>query len=732
MTTVKRSFCRLCAAYCPIEVTVDGGRAIAVRGNKRAPLYGGYTCPKGRALPALHANPRRLTHSLKRLPDGSRVPISSALAMKEIAAKLSSIIERHGPRSVALYIGNAVTLYPTTPMVAGALMGAIGSPMSFTAGTLDQPGIQIAGALHGIWLGGRTAIENADVALIVGGNPLISKQHFAQNPGRRITDSIAGGTKLIVIDPRRTETAARAHVHIQGRPGEDATILAGLLHLIFAANAVDDAFVDLNTEGIYLLREAVAPFTPAYVADRAGIDRNVLDEAALLLCNARTAAFASGTGSTMSMHGTLNCYLQLCIQSVRGFWAREGERFTRSRVTLPRFVPKAQPRGPFQAWGFDPQIRIRGLRNSVAGLPTGALAEEILTPGDGQIRALFCTGNPVKAFPDSALTQRALENLELLVTPTVELTDTAVLAHYVIATKMTLETPATTQFQEAVGIAHPGYGWEVPYAAYTPALLSPPAGADVIEDWQLFYRVAQEMGLQLSISAAIDATNASASQGDDIILDMAMEPSSEDLLAALLDRAVVKLAEIRKHPDGRVFGEAQEHVVPRDPDCSDRLQLADDTMIDELGDIIREDYSGLRRSQEVIFPLLLVPSRLNRTFNSMYRDVPGLASQPANPVRLHPSDLVRLKIFAGDVVEIRSPHGAVQAIAAEDDRLLPGVISLSHGFGPSPYEHAPASAGANVNRLLRIDDEFDRITGMPRMSAVPVAVCKVEHAETAA
>jgi anaerobic selenocysteine-containing dehydrogenase len=644
----------------------------------------------------------------------------------EVAERLQGILRKHGPRSVAFYLGNAAILYPSTVPFAGAFMAAIGSPMFFTAGTIDQPGIQIAGALHGTWRGGATPLETADAILLVGGNPLISKQYFGPNPGRRLTDALRRGAKLIVIDPRRSETARRADVHLQAYPGEDPTVLAGILHLLCTQDLVDRAFVEDHTAGLDALTAATAPFTPDYVARRAGVDASLLRSAAAILAEACKAVVVGGTGMSMGTRGSLSSYLLLCLQSIRGFWAREGDEFSRSRVLLPRVRARAQAAAPSAAWSDEPPIRIRGLKNSVAGLPTGALCEEMLLPGEGQIRALFTTGNPFKAFPDANLTRRALESLELLVTPNIELTDTAWLAHYVVATKMTLETPATTQFVEAVGLAHPGYGWEQPYGSYTPALLEPPAGSDLIEEWQFFYRLAKRMGLQLRIPLETLATNAVASTAAEVAIDMHNEPSSEDMLALVTQGAAVPLDEVRRHPDGQVFDEARETVGPGEPECRDRLDLANPEMLRELAVVASEDGES-RRWCSHEYPLLLVPGRLNRSFNSMYRHLPGLAAYPANPVRMNSADIVALGLSPGDLVEVRSRHGRIEAVLGVDDALREGVVALTHGYGVGPKDAPdPIREGANVNALLRVDDEYDAVTGMPRMSAIPVAVKRAE------
>jgi anaerobic selenocysteine-containing dehydrogenase len=645
---VKTSTCRACSAYCPIEVSIEDGRVVKVDGNHAAPLYGGFICPKGRALTAMHSDPNRLTHCLKRQPDGSFKPIGSAQAIDEISAKLSEIITTHGPRAVAGFTGGPSVEQPAGAPLMISFLRAIRSQMSFSAATFDQPGMAIANALHGTWAGGRMRPESWDVFLLIGGNPIISKQYFGQNPGEQLKALNKNGTKLIVIDPRRTETARKAHVHLQSIPGEDPTIIAGLIHLIIANDWVNRDFVALNTQGIDQLAQAVSRFTPDYVANRAGIREEDLREAASIIGHARTGDFGSGTGPSMATRGTLTAYLMLCLQTLRGLWAPEGQEAVQPRVLLPRAKFKAQPRAPYPAWGFGAKLRVRGLQQSVAGLPAGGLAEEILTPGEGQIRALFLHGGAMLTWPQQELTRRALESLDLLVMHDIELSPTARMAHYVIATKMGFEIPAISLVGEISSMLHPGYGWVEPYAAYQPALLEPPEGSDVLDTWQIYYRMARKLGLRLKL------------RSDQPPLDMENEPSTDDIYEYLVKGSAVPLSEIKKYPHGHIFDQAREIVGPRDPDCTARLELANAVMLDELAKVRAEEIAQ-RRGANRDFPFLLIPRRMQNVTNAAYRP-PGVLRNPFNPVFMNPADMKSLGIGGGDLVEVRSRHGMVTAV----------------------------------------------------------------------
>lgn len=721
---LEKTTCRSCHNNCPVNVTIDGGTVVKVTGNPDAPLYEGFICPKGTALAAYHNDIDRLEHHLKRLPDGRYVPISSEQLADEISIQLKAIIERHGPDAVASFMGGASVEHPAMQPMIASFLQAIGSSSFYSTGTLDQPGLMIADALHGRWAGGHPHQDQLEALVLVGTNPVISKQSLGQNAGMILKNLVKNGMKLIVIDPRRTETARRAHIFLQCIPGEDPTIIAGLLHLIVARGGVDRSFVDRNAEGFDELADVLGTFTPAYVAKRAGISEADLIEAADVLIKARTGAVWTGVGPSMATRGSLTSYLCRCVQTLRGFWPSAGDKVARARVLLPKEFPKAQPSPPTPAWGFGRTLRTRGLQMTAAGMPTGALVEEILTPGEGQVRAVFMHAGAILSWPQTELTRRALESLDLLVVFDIErnLSPTARSAHYVIATTLQFETSVTTQFWDIVSHFHSGYGWAEPYAAYHPAIMPPPAGSDVLEPWQIYYRVAQKLGMPLHCGNPIGSPESWTA------LDMENEPSTDDLYAFMCKDSAVPLSEVRKFPDGKVFSGMNTVVGPADPDCTARLQLADPTMVSQLRAVADEkDFAAAAGDHEL--PYLFIPRRILNAFNGTYRPK-GLLKKTYNPAYLHSSDLAQLGLVPGDKVEIRSRHGAIVGFVDIDDDLRPGVLSMCHAFGrhPADRDYDPRRDGSNVNQLLHWHDDYDPYHGMPRMGAVPVAVRRIEDA----
>ena len=720
MPEVRPSTCRLCSAYCPVSVTIDQGKVVKVEGNHDAPLYGGFICPKGRALPALHNNPDRLTTSMKRQPDGSYTPIATGDAIFEIAEKLKDIVAKHGPRAVAGFIGNpSIEQVATTPVML-SLLRALGSPMFFTMATLDQPNINLAEALHGKWDGGRMRPDTLDLFLITGGNPVISKQYFGQNPGMQLKDMMRAGAKMIVIDPRRSETTRRATIHLQPIPGEDATIAAGLVHLIIAMGAVDKDFVAANAQGLAELAEAVRPFTPVYVAERAGVPEADLRAAAQLIAEARRCNMGTGTGTAMTGRGTLASYLFNCLQTLRGFWAQEGDEMMYSPVMLPPAQPKAQPNAPIPPVGWGEKMRVRGLEESVAGMPASALVDEILTPGEGQVRALFAHAGVMRTMPEEERAYKAFRSLDLMVTHDVTMSPTALVSDYVLAATIAFEVPVLSFIPELNSVLHQGYGFPHPFGSFQPALLDPPKDADVIDSWRLYYRVAQHMGLQLKCGSLF------AREGKP--LDMAKEPTTEDIYACIAENSAVPLDRIKQYPHGNIFEDARTRIGARDPDCTDRLDVGNATMMGDLAEMAAEDVAA-RRGTSAEYPLLLIPKRMQNVTNGTMRLEAERLKVLTNPAFLHPDDLVAQGLAPGDLVELRSRHGMIEVVVEADPDLRPGVLAIAHGFGRAPGQLADARRhGGNVNRLTSLTDDCDRYSGMPRMGAIPVSLTAVKEA----
>jgi anaerobic selenocysteine-containing dehydrogenase len=722
------SICRFCNVGCPITVSLEEGRVVRTTGNRESPAFHGFCCTRGQALPEQLLHPDRLLHSRRREGDGNHRPIGATAAMDEVTEKIERIVRAHGPRSVALYLGTYNACYPLVAPVAVSWAAAIGTPMIFTPMTIDQPGKDIANALAGTWEAGPHGFNDADTWLIVGGNPLVAigVTMPAQNPGRRLKDALQRGMKLIVIDPRRTQTAQRASVHVQPRPGEDASILAAMIHVILAESLHDMAFVQENADGVEALRRVVAPFTPDYAAQRAAVSADEIRAAARTFAGARRGIAVGSTGANMSGHSSLIEYLLTCLNILCGRYLRAGEAVDNPGVLLARATPRAQPVAPRPARNLGEVMAARGLTQAACGMPTAALAEEILA---GKVKALLCIGgNPAVSWPDQNLTVRALGALDLLVQFDIRMTPTAQLAHYVIAPKISIEVPTASWGYEKIEAYGSIYSMAEPFGMYAPRLVDPPAGSDLIEEWEFFYGMAQRMGLQLH--CAHPRSNGATQRADrpGIDIDMSAKPTTDEMLELLTAGSRIPFSEVKRHPDGALFPEVIR-AVPKDAACTARFDVGNGDMMAELDAIVDAPRLADRCGDR--FPFLLVCRRSPHLNNSGGLDIPSLQRKGGihNPAFLHPADLDALRLEPGAAVTIRSEHGSISAIVQPDETMRAGVISMSHAFGLLPDAQQDFRRhGSNTSQLTSVADDYDSFSGMPRMSAVPVQVSGLREA----
>ena len=702
------AICRFCHATCGLVATLEDGRVTRLIGDIDNPMYAGYSCVKGRNYHAFHDSPSRLRAPLRRRSDGSFESASSAAVLDEIAVRTRDILDRHGPRSVAMYGGTFSHFCPAGVMLRESFMDAIGSPMRFSNATIDQPGKPISMALHGKWGAGPQDFADADVCMLVGANPLVSMWGGIPsfNPAKRLHEARQRGLKLIVIDPRRTESARKADLHLQCLPGQDVPLLAAMLNVIITEGLCDRAFIEAETEGFAALAAAVAPFTPERVAPRAGIEAGSIIESARMFARAQRGNVTSGTGPSMAAHGVLMDYLVLALNTVCGRWIKAGERMPNRGVLFRQFSGVARAEKPRAATGFGEALRVRGLTDTAAGLPTAALAEEILTPGEGQVKALFVVGgNPLLSWPNQAKTRRALESLELLVVVDPVLSETARHAHYVIGPRFGFESPAITFGNEGITVYGLSLGYPEPYAQYQPQLVEPPEGSDVLEDWRIFYELGRRMGYPLAFRGQP--------------FDMSTPPTTDALLSQFVARSRVPLEEIKRHPHGAVFPDPKPLAEPRDGDWPHRLQLAAPAMIAELGGIAARMSTATAATGTTgttgegdASRLLLVSRREHALYNSVAHDLPALRKRlPHNPAHLNPLDAARLGIADGAAVEIESAVGRIRAVAKLAPDVREGVVSIAHGF-----------ADACTSALIDDATDFEALSGLPRMSALPVRV----------
>jgi anaerobic selenocysteine-containing dehydrogenase len=699
-----RSFCRICSGFCGMVLSIDeAGRIVGARGDKAHPLTRGYACLKGLQAPAAHNGPQRLRRPLKRLADGRFVPIPMAEALDEIADRLGRLLDEHGPDALAAFRGTITVYSAISAQIIPDWLAAFGSRGFYTTMTIDQSAKWVTAERLGMWGAGKQRFFDADVWMWIGTNPLLSlgSPGIANNPALSLRGAKARGLKLIVIDPRRTETALHADLFIQPRPGEDVSIAAGLIRLILENGWHDADFCAGHVAGLEALRAAVEPFTPAYVAARAGIDAEDLRKAAALFAEAPRRGIAhAGTGVTMAPRSNLADHLYECLNVICGRYLRAGEAVANMGVLSPVREHRAEVIGPSRGWEHGEKGRVGGHGMLFGEKMTGTLANEILMPGPGQIRAFFVDGgNPASAVPDQRKFVRALKGLDLLVTIDPVMSTTAQLSHYVL--------PPTT-FYEHADMATPFYEtffFDRPFAAYTPAVTAPPPDAEVADDWLYFWEIARRLGRDIRFF------------GEPLGLDRA--PTADRLHSILLTGAPVSFETIASRA-GQPLDLPPVIVAPASPDGG-RFAVAPPDVIAELAEV----HAGrLAPGRDDRFPLSLIVRRLREVSNSMYHELPAIRQRmPYNPAYLHPEDLAALGLAAGDHARILSDHGEIPAIVAADPSLRRGMVSMAHGWGGLPDDGAGYDkVGAYTGLLISTDRDLEAINAMPRQSAIPVRV----------
>jgi anaerobic selenocysteine-containing dehydrogenase len=716
MIEERKTFCRVCHAACPIEIEVEDGRqALAVRADRDDPLFGGYTCIKGRQLADQHHHPDRIRSSLRRAEQGFE-PIPSETALDEIAATLDRIVARHGPRAVASYTGTGAFQNSTSVPVTAAWHAGFGSPSFYTSITIDQPAHRAAGLRMGTWEAGWDNFTDADVSLAVGYNPLVSSYAPAgglqgTNPFVSLRRARERGVKLIVIDPRRTELAHAADLWLQVQPGEDPTLLAGIIRHLLASDLHDHTFCARHVDGVDALRAAVEEFTPDYVAARARVDAADVVRAAELFAVGPRGAAGTGTGPNMAPHSMLTEHLTLALNVLCGRVKRPGDRLESGTFLLPGDARRARVVPPGDPAPGAPH-RMGGLSGMPGEMLTNRLADEILQPGEGQVRALIVSGgNPVVAFPDQVRTEAALDALELLVVIDPRMTPTAKRADYVIGPRLELERADVPHIMDS--------RFPAPYSNYTPAVLD--TDDDLLAEWEVFAGIAARNGTEIELAG-----------GRVPHADGALAPDLDDdaILDLIYAKARLPMDELR-NSRGVVHDERRVVVVEADADDFARFSLAPADVVAELAAVRRES-SGAEVLDGYVadrFPFRLVSRRMKHVVNSLGRELPALgAVGTTNPAFLHPWDLERLGVADGELVLIESPHGSITGVAAAADDVKPGVVSMSHSWGGSSIEHDVRGQGVPTNRLVASNDGFDPITGMAVQSAIPVRVSPAEEA----
>ncbi len=730
--TVVHRICPLCEACCGLELTIREGRVAGIRGHEADVFSAGYICPKGFALKELHEDPDRLRRPLIRRGDAF-VEASWDEAFAEIGRRLPPILEEHGRHAAAVVVGNPSAHKMGLLLYFSRLAKALGSRNVFSASTLDQMPKQLScGLMFGHWLSVPVPdIARSDFLLILGANPAASNGSLWTVPDFRGKAKAmrARGGRLVVIDPRRTETAELADEHLFIRPGGDVFLLLGMVHALFAEDLVRLGRLADHVAGVEAVREVVASFAPETVAGRCGIDAEVIRRLARQLAGTPRAAVYGRMGTCTQIYGTLASWLVDVLNVLTGHLDEEGGAMFPKAAAFAQNTHGKPGSGRGVTTGRH-LSRVSGAPEVFGELPAGCLAEEIGTPGDGQVRALISvSANPVLSAPNGQRLAGALDRLDFMVSVDIYLNETTRHADVILPGRSPLE-------DSHYDVAFPQFSWRN-HARYSGPVF-PPA-ADHPAEWEILLRlaaIAQGKGVDVDAGALDDALLAedlrrqagpkaeaiaaalAGRRGPDRLLDLALRSGPYgDLFGIRPDG--LSLDKVAAAPDGIDLGP----LAPRIPEvlrtASGKVELAPAML---LADLARALADLSAPAPEMV----IVGRRPVRSNNSWMHNLPVLAKGPAMCTLLvNPEDARRIGLRAGGIARVSNGGKSIEAPVELSDEVMPGVVCLPHGWGHDlpgiRLSVAAARPGANLNALFD-EDARDPLSGNSVLSGVPVVV----------
>jgi formate dehydrogenase len=717
-TEEKVTYCRVCEPLCGMVATVTDGELTQVRPDPDHPLSAGFACPKGIAMAEVQNDPDRLLHPMRRKPDGSFERVGWEEALDDIGERLGAIRDRHGGKSIGWYMGNPGAFSYSHPLWVKGFLDAIGSPHSYTASSQD-----VSNRFAASWFlyGSPFIVPIPDLArtdflLVVGANPLVSHGSVLSAP--RVKDQlhaiVGRGGRVVVVDPRRSETA-RAFEHVAIDPDADAWMLLSMLEVIFADGLEDRDAIDRQSTGIAGLRRLVADYPPEATEARTGVDARTVRALARDLAAAERAAVYGRTGSCLGRHGTLVAYLLDALNVVTGNLDREGgAMFGDPPIDFNRIAKMTG-----LATYSKVRSRVGDLPEVLGSLPASVMAKEITTPGEGQIRAMFFSaGNPVLSVPNGDELQAAMAELELSVSIDLYLSDTARHCDYVL--------PATTMY-EREDFPLPFLAlFSKPFIQMTEPVVEPRGEAR--QEWEVIDEIASRIGVvpsSLLAGRLLGKIGIKFSPRRLVSLLLRIGPKG-DLFG--LRRGGLNLDVLEEHPHGMVLAEHLEPGV-MERQISHRSKKARLDAPEVLEDAAR---LASRNGHDPEFPLRLIGLRELRSHNSWMHNAPLLMrGGRTHAARIHPDDASAIGVDDGERVRIASPHGSIEIVATLTDEVKRGTIAVPHGWGHTGgWQLAASAGGANVNVLASSNpDDLERLAGMAHLNGIPVRLEAVGLAE---
>ncbi len=705
--------CPLCEANCGLEVEVEGGRVTAVRGDAADPLSRGHVCPKGAVLAELHQDPDRVRQPLRRVGD-SWQPIGWEEALDLAADRLEAIRRAHGADAVGVYVGNPTVHDYGAILYLLLLREVLGTRNVYTANSVDT----LPRLLVSYWLYGSQAalpvpdVDRTQLLLVLGANPVVSGGSVMTAPGfaRRARALRERGGRLVVIDPRRTETAALADEHLFVRPGSDSYLLVSLLQVLFAEGRVNPRHLrPLLPEGALAeVEQRVLPWPPERTAAATGIAPDEVRRLARAFADSPSAVAYGRVGACTQTFGALTTYLIDLLNVVTGNLDRPGGAvFPAAAVDLPGLAGLLGQTGSFGRY----RSRVSGLPEFSSELPVAALAEEIETPGAGQVRALVVhAGNPVLSTPNGRRLERALATLDFAVAIDPYLNETTRHAHLILPPAIGLERDHYPLIFGALSVHNT--------ARYSAPAVDSPAG--VRPGWQALLGLATRLLARRGLRGRALGRGARLllGSGPERVLDLALRAGPYGLRRG---RRGLSLAKLRAAPHGLDLGPIEPRLRKLLSTPDRRLALASPRLLDDLARLeARLEEAGAEGT------LQLIGRRELRSNNSWMHNLPRLARGPERCTLLvHPRDAADRGLRDGARARLTGPAGSIEVPVTLSEDIMPGVVCLPHGWG----HHRPGTRlsvagerpGESLNDVLP-SDAIDAVSGCSVLNGTRVRV----------
>ncbi len=713
MATVVNRQCTLCEAHCGIRVEVEGGEAVRITGDPDDVISRGYICPKAAALADIQSDPDRLRRPVKKV-DGRFVEIGWSEALTLAADGLRRVQDRHGRHALATYSGNPGA-HTSAVFAATLLRQLLGTRNHYSATSTDQlPQYMSSQEMFGHYLVLPVPdIERTSYMLLLGANPAVSNGSLMTAPGvrGRIKAIRERGGRVVVVDPRHTETAKHASEHVAVSPGGDPYLLLGMLHTIFAEGAVSLGRLEGRCDGLAELEAAAAPWSPERAAPHAGVDAEAIARLAREFAAAPSAVAYGRVGVCQQQTGSVTSWLINALNTVTGNMdASGGAMFPKGAVDLVALVERVTGK---PGWGRYRQ-RVSGLPEFAGELPVAGLADEILTPGKGQVRGMLVfAGNPVLSNPGGARLDEAMGRLEWCVAVDMYVTETSRHADVILPPVAHLE-------RSDIDLVFPTFSVRN-QVRYNPAAL--PAPSDGKTDWEILSGIASRIGRGRGGAARNRALG---------LLGPLLTPDRLADLALLIGpygglrpRRRVTVRKLKAAPHGIDLGQLEPNLDRMLRTEGKRVRLAPPVMVEEAGRL--EELAASRdAARRDGFDLTLVGRRLLRSNNSwMHNSRRLMKGADRCTAMLHPEEAERRGLVDGQPVRVASTVGAIEVPLQLSEEMRPGVVSIPHGFGHRRdgvgWQTAASHAGASVNDITD-PSIVDRLSGNAAYNDVPVRV----------